>query len=90
VSGSLILLLFLALRFGQHLLERLLARKNRRYYRDGARLADAGRALGISAEDLRRSVAYAADRERLAAISAWAWSSHGLSRPRLILAAEWS
>jgi len=67
-----LLALFMLLRLGQQLAEHLLARANRRYGLDPERQRWAAQTLGLSDEDLRRSVAYATDRYRFGRVWDWA------------------
>jgi STE24 endopeptidase len=66
-----LLLLFLALRLAQQAVETALARLNRRHATDPGRLAQAGRALGISDDDMSKAVAYSADRHRFGLVYGW-------------------
>src|SRR5437879_4900544 len=67
-----LLVLFLALRLGQQLVEHTLAALNRRYWNDPARQAEAGRILRIPDEEMRKAAAYASDRYRFGRIEEWA------------------
>jgi len=66
-----LLLLFVLLRLVQQTVETALSRLNRRYALDPARLAAAGRALGIGDGDLTKAVAYSGDRHRLGLAYGW-------------------
>lgn len=69
LSPSQLLLIFLALRLIQHMLERGLAYANRSYYLDRSRQAAAQQALGIGDADMQRTVAYTEDKYRFATVS---------------------
>lgn len=68
-SPTQLLLLFLVLRLVQHMLERTLAYANRAYYLDRDRQLSAQKALSISDDDMRRTVAYTEDKYRFATVS---------------------
>ena len=74
-----VLALFLALRLAQQAAESLLAAVNRRYATGPVRLAEAGRALRVSPEDLARAVAYSGDRYRFAQLYGWIEVAVGLA-----------
>jgi STE24 endopeptidase len=69
LSSVSLLLVFVVLRLGQHIVERMLAHVNRAYYRDAGRQAQAQKALGISDEDLRRTLAYTEDKYRFSTLT---------------------
>jgi STE24 endopeptidase len=73
-----LLLVYLALRLGQQLIETALAVVNRRHATDPARLAVAARALGIGEPDLREAVAYSGDRHRFSLARGWTEVGVGL------------
>jgi STE24 endopeptidase len=79
-----LLALFLVLRFVQQVVETALARLNRRHATDPARLAEAGRALGIGPDEMAKAVDYSGDRHRLGLVTGWAEVLVGLA----FLAAE--
>ena len=66
-----LLLLFLLLRLAQQVVETALARLNRRHALEPARLAEAGRALGIAEEEMAKAVAYSGDRHRFGLVYGW-------------------
>jgi STE24 endopeptidase len=66
-----LLVLFLLLRLVQQVVETALARLNRRHALDPARLAEAGRALGIAEDEMEKAVAYSGDRHRFGMVSSW-------------------
>ena len=66
-----LLLLFLLLRLAQQVVETALARLNRRHALEPARLAEAGRALGIGEEEMAKAVAYSGDRHRFGLVYGW-------------------
>ena len=66
-----LLVLYVALSVARELAETWLAAVNRRYYRDPGRQREAARVLGISDEDLAKSLAYAEDRYTFARLSDW-------------------
>jgi STE24 endopeptidase len=66
-----LLALFTALRLAQQAVETALARLNRRHALDAARLAEAGRALGIAEGDMAKAVAYSGDRYRFSLVYGW-------------------
>ena len=68
---SSLLVLYVALRLAQQAVETSLARLNRRHATDPARLAEAGRALGIEADEMKKAVAYSGDRHRLGLAYGW-------------------
>ena len=70
VSTSQLLTLFLVLRLIQHAIERALAHTNRAYYSSTARQQNAQKALAISDEDMRRTLAYTEDKYRFSTFSA--------------------
>ena len=63
--------LFLFLRLAQQVVETALARLNRRHALDPARLAEAGRALGIGEDEMAKAVAYSGDRHRFGLVYGW-------------------
>ena len=66
-----LLALFAALRLAQQAVETALARVNRRHAVDPARLAEAGRALGIGEDEMGKAVAYSGDRLRFSLVYGW-------------------
>lgn len=74
-----LLVLFLLLRLLQQIVETALARLNRRHALDPARLAEAGRALGIDEDELAKAVAYSGDRHRFGLVYGWAEVVVGLA-----------
>jgi STE24 endopeptidase len=66
-----LLLVFIALRLAQLLVEHALAVLNRRYVLDPAHQAEAARALRIPEEEMRRALDYAEDRYRLRRVQRW-------------------
>jgi STE24 endopeptidase len=76
---QLLLVAFLALRFGQFLLETVLGRLNHRYGLDPERQAEASGALGLSSDEMRKATAYAEDRYRFGVVSSWAGTLLGLA-----------
>lgn len=71
VDATGILIVFLALRLVQHVAERTLARLNRRYYLDASRRAEAQRVLGITDDDMAKTLAYSEDKFRFATFAGW-------------------
>ncbi len=71
MSPRALLVLFVCLRLAQQLVETILARANRRYATDPARLHEAARALEIPEEEMQKAVAYSADRHRFSLWSGW-------------------
>jgi STE24 endopeptidase len=65
------LLLFVALSLLREGLESWLAALNRRHYLDESRRRDAARVLGLSDEDMAKSLAYAEDRYAFGRFSSW-------------------
>jgi len=63
--------LFLLLRLAQQVVETALARLDRRHALAPSRLAEAGRALGISEEEMAKAVAYSGDRHRFGLAYGW-------------------
>jgi STE24 endopeptidase len=74
-----LLVLFLALRLAQQVVETALARVNRRHVLDPSRLEEAGRALGIGDEEMAKAVAYSGDRHRFGLVYGWAEVVVGLA-----------
>ncbi len=74
-----LLILFLLLRLAQQVVETALARLNRRHALDPARLAEAGRALGIGQDEMAKAVAYSGDRHRFGLVYGWAEVLVGLA-----------
>ncbi len=74
-----LLLLFAVLRLGQQALEAALSALNRGFAIDPARLAEAGRALGIAADELTKAVAYSGDRYRFGRLYGWTEVLGGLA-----------
>jgi STE24 endopeptidase len=72
------LLLFLLLRLAQQVAEAVLARLNRGYSLDRARLAEAGRALAIGEAEMAKAVAYSGDRYRFGLAYGWSEVMVGL------------
>jgi STE24 endopeptidase len=70
--ASQLLILFVVLKFAQYFIASYLARINRRYYLQPLRQKVAREALGISQEDLDKSLAYASDKYRFGQFSGWA------------------
>jgi STE24 endopeptidase len=68
---SQILVIFIVLRFTQYFFEKNLSKINRDYYLKPAHQNDAKEVLGISADDMEKSLAYAGDRYRFARVSGW-------------------
>lgn len=66
-----VLVVFLVLRLIQQILERGLVRLNRRYYLDPARQGQAVAVLGITSEDMGRTLAYSEDKFRFGVVSGW-------------------
>jgi STE24 endopeptidase len=66
-----LLVVFVALRLGQQIVEHALTALNRRYAFDPVRLAEAAKALGIPAEELDKTKAYAADGHRFGRVASW-------------------
>lgn len=71
MSPRALLVLYVVLSLVRELAETWLAALNRRYYRDRARQRDAARILGITDEDMAKSLAYAEDRYAFARWSGW-------------------
>jgi STE24 endopeptidase len=71
VTATSLLGLFVLATVLREALESWLAALNRRYYRDPERQREAVRVLGVTGEDMARSLAYAEDRYRFARVSAW-------------------
>ncbi len=74
-----LLLLFAVLRLGQQALEAALSALNRGFAIDPARLAEAGRALGIAVDELAKAVAYSGDRYRFGRLYGWTEVLGGLA-----------
>ena len=74
----LLLLLFLLLRLAQQVVETALSRLNRRHALEPARLAEAGRALGIANEEMAKAIAYSGDRHRFGLVYGWVEVTVGL------------
>lgn len=70
LTASQLLMLFLVLRLAQHMVERGLAHVNRLYYSNQSRQEQAKKALGISDEDMQRTLAYTEDKYRFGTFSA--------------------
>jgi STE24 endopeptidase len=66
-----LLLVFVALRLAQLLMEHALAVLNRKHTLEPARQAEAARALRIPDEEMRRALDYARDRYRFGRVRAW-------------------
>jgi STE24 endopeptidase len=66
-----LLALFVVLRLGQQVVEHALAVLNWRYVQDPARQAEVERVLGITPEEMKAALAYAADRYRFGRVSSW-------------------
>jgi STE24 endopeptidase len=73
-----LLALFLVLRLGQEIVEHVLAVLNWRYVQDPARQAEVERVLGITGEEMKAALAYAADRYRFGRVSRWSDAIVGL------------
>jgi len=69
VSPGLLLVLFVALSVLREAAEAWVAALNRRYYRDPSRQREAQGVLGLSDDDIRKSLAYAEDRYTFARLS---------------------
>jgi STE24 endopeptidase len=74
-----LLLLFVGLRLGQQAVEAALSALNRGYATAPARLAEAGRALGIEGVELEKAVAYSGDRYRFGRVYGWTEVAVGLA-----------
>jgi STE24 endopeptidase len=70
-QNSEILWLFIAFRFGQHLLERVLSSLNRKYYENEANQKEAIKLLKISDEDMQKALVYSRDRFKFSSVSSW-------------------
>ena len=66
-----ILIIFVVLRFLQHLIEQGLSASNRKYYLDSDRQKHAAKVLKISAEDMQKTLAYSSDKYKFATMTAW-------------------
>ncbi len=66
-----VLIIFVVLRFLQHLIERGLSASNRKYYLDSDRQKHAAKVLKISAEDMQKTLAYSSDKYKFATMTAW-------------------
>jgi STE24 endopeptidase len=66
-----LLVLFLLLRLAQQVAETLLDVVNRRYVTEPERLAEAGRVLEMSEEEIGKAVAYSGDRYRFSLVYSW-------------------
>ncbi len=71
MSATSILAIFLGLKFIQHLVERRLTGVNRNYYMTEAKRKNAQDVLGISAEDMEKTLSYSEDRYAFGRISSW-------------------
>jgi len=71
VTPRFLLAVFILATVAREALETWLAALNRHYYRDPERQREAARVLGVTGEDMARSLAYAEDRFRFARTSAW-------------------
>ena len=70
ITPMTILQLFLVLRFVQHIIETWLARKNKDWWSDKNRQADASQSLGISAADMEKTAKYSKARYGLSRVHA--------------------
>ena len=61
-TSRIILYVFVILKFVQYIFERYLSFKNRQYYLNPQRQVEAQKILGISDEDMQRSLAYSTDK----------------------------
>lgn len=68
---KILLVIFLSLRFLQHLAERFLSSLNRQYYSDQSRQAEAQRILGIVPEDMTKTLAYTGDKFTFGRLESW-------------------
>ncbi len=68
---SQLLLVFLVFRLVQHVFEQYLSFINRRYYMDERRRTEAAKLLGISAEQMQKTVAYSTDKYFFARRESW-------------------
>ena len=66
-----ILVIFVVLRFLQHLVERGLSAANRKYYLDTERQKHAAKVLKISDEDMAKTLAYSSDKYKFATMTSW-------------------
>jgi STE24 endopeptidase len=66
-----LLIIFLVLRFLQHLFEQLLGFLNRKYYRNPQNQKEALDTLKITSEDLQKTLAYSQDKFRFGVFSEW-------------------
>ena len=71
MSAQQLLILFIALRLGQHLVERYLAFLNRSYYEDKQRRTEACTALNISNDDITKTLGYSQDKYKFSSVSSW-------------------
>lgn len=71
MTPQVILWCFVLLRLFQQVAEWKLAQVNRRYYQDASRQKEAQKILGITDEDLKRTLAYSADKYTLGALVGW-------------------
>ena len=62
---------FLAVRFGQHLVERFLAYLNKKTYENENNYKYAGRVLNIAIDDLKKTLSYSRDKYQFASIQSW-------------------
>ena len=66
-----LLILFLILRFVQHLIETFLSRANYQYYSDQERQNAAAKVLGISEQDMQKTFKYSQDKNRFGSFNSW-------------------
>jgi STE24 endopeptidase len=70
-TATIVLVVFLLLRFAEHLLEYGLARANRAYYLDPANRAAAQKLLDIGDDEMAKTLAYTEDKYRFGNVATW-------------------
>ncbi len=70
-SLTTVLVIYVCLRFLQHLVERGLSTTNRKYYLDIERQKHAAKILKISDEDMQKTLAYSNDKYKFATMTSW-------------------
>lgn len=66
-----LLIVFILLRFCQHIAERLLAAKNKHYFMNSRHQSTAKSALGIDDIEMSKAVAYSLDKYKFSQVSSW-------------------
>lgn len=71
MNPEILLFIFIALRLGQHLLERLLAYLNKKTCENEVLYTEAAKVLQINQEDMNKTLAYSRDKYKLGSVSSW-------------------